>query len=176
MEDLVNPLMTDLKGTYSIFFDEPICCVAGIWFVEREDKRFDIKGNISKLDKIINNLIDKINGISYENKSYLIETLKEKKGKLVEILGAYKKIEEDYTEFDKFYRENLFEFYANKYNDCDFFSFNEQKKYLSIMNDIQMIIKKKFDAFLKDYYELRNSFFDINSYIIKAKKLFPVQE
>ena len=79
MEDLVNPLISDLPDYYPIYENELRCCVQGIWFVEREPKHFDIKGKIEKLDGIINNIMKKLNNISYDNKENLFDSMRVKK-------------------------------------------------------------------------------------------------
>ena len=176
MEDVVNPLYSDLPDYYPIYENELRCCVEGIWYVEREHKHFDIKGKIEKLDGIINNIMDKLNNISYDNKENLFNTMKTKKNMLADLLQKYKEKEKNYIETDKFYREELFVFYRIKYNNTSEFAFSESKMYLSIMNDIQSILRDKFLSFLNDYNDIRNAFFDINNYIIKIKKLFNIIE
>ena len=172
MEDLINPEWSDLNINYSIFKDEIICCVAGIVFVENESKHFDIRNKIKKLEEVINNSIIQIKNVSYENKESLIENMNEKKAMLENLLNKYEELEKNFTETDQYYRENLFKFYSNKYDHTSIFSFSERKLLLSVMNEIQILLKKKFDDFLYDYFNLRNAFFDINNYIIKVKKLF----
>lgn len=71
----------------------------------------------------------------------------------------------------KFYREELFETYRNKYLSTSFFSFADKKIYLSSMVEIQISLKDKFDDFCEAYYNIRNDFFQINNYIIKFKQL-----
>ena len=151
MEDLVNPLFSDLPHYYPIYENEFICCVQGIWFVEREQNHFDIKGKIKKLDGIINNIMNKLNNISYDNKENLFDTMTTKKNILADLLQKYKEKEKNYIEADKFYREELFEFYRIKYNNTSELAFSESKMYLSIMNDIQSLLRDKFRGFLNDY-------------------------
>ena len=83
------------------------------------------------------------------------------------------KIEKSYTEEDKFYRENLFEFYRNKYYYSSIFSFSQRKICMDNMNEIQILLSKKFFQYC-DNYGIRNNFFEINNYIIKIKKLFNI--
>ena len=175
MEDLVNPLFSDLPDYYPIYENEVRCCAQGIWFGEREHKHFDIKGKIEKLDGIINNIMNKLNNISYDNKENLFDTMTTKKNMLADLSQKYKEKEKNYIEADKFYREELFIFYRIKYNNTSEFAFSESKMYLSIMNDIQSLLRDKFRGFLNDYQDIRNSFFDINNYIIKIKKLFDIK-
>lgn len=174
MEELVNPYWYDLDTNYPLFLDETICAVHGIFIVEREHLNFDIKGKMKKLDEIIDEVIIKLNNIVYENKDNLLETIKTKKNTLANLLIKYEDLQRNYTEIDKYYRENLFEFYKSKYDNSTIFAFSERKKYLSIMNDIQLLLKKKFDSYLNDYFKLRNSFFEINNYMIKVKILFQI--
>ena len=98
-----------------------------------------------------------------------------KKNMLADLSQKYKEKEKNYIEADKFYREELFIFYRIKYNNTSEFAFSESKMYLSIMNDIQSLLRDKFRGFLNDYQDIRNSFFDINNYIIKIKKLFDIK-
>ena len=42
------------------------------------------------------------------------------------------------------------------------------------MIDIQKLLKKKFEDFCKQYYNIRNEFFEINDYLLKIKKLFNI--
>ena len=175
MEDLVNPLFSDLPDYYPIYENKVRCCAQGIWFVEREHKHFDIKRKIEKLDGIINNIMNKLNNISYDNKENLFDTMTTKKNMLADLSQKYKEKEKNYIEADKFYREELFIFYRIKYNNTSEFAFSESKMYLSIMNDIQSLLRDKFRGFLNDYQDIRNSFFDINNYIIKIKKLFDIK-
>ena len=100
--------------------------------------------------------------------------MRAKKDNLEDLLQKYKEKEKNYIETDKFYREELFVFYRIKYNNTSEFAFSESKMYLSIMNDIQSILRDKFLSFVNDYNDIRNAFFDINNYIIKIKKLFNI--
>ena len=121
---------------------------------------------------MIEKTIIQIKNISYENKESLVENMNKKKALLENLLHKYKELEKDYIQTDNYYRENLFQFYYNKYENTSFFSFNEKRFLLSVMNDIQIVLKKKFDDLLYDYFNLRNIFFDINNYVIKVRKLF----
>lgn len=172
MEELINPYWSDLDTDYPLFLNETICGVHGIFVVEREYLNFNIKDKIKKLDQIIDNVIIKLANIAYENKDNLLETIKEKKNTLANLVTKFDYLQKNYTELDKFYREDLFEFYKSKYDDSSIFSFSERKKYLTIMNEIQLLLKKNFDTYLNDYFRLRNTFFEINNYLIKVKILF----
>ena len=177
MEDLVNPFDSDIKNkVYIIFNDGENCSNQGIFFVETEDWNFNIKDKINKLDAIIANLLTKvIETPNQENRENLIKKKKKKKNILADILKQYNELEKNYIEFDKYHRENLFEFYKNKYQNAWFFDVAEKRMYLSIIKNIEIIIGNKFDEFCKDYVKIRNSFFEINNYIIKLKKLYNIQ-
>ena len=98
MEDLINPECSDLNPVYIIFKDETFCCVTGIWFVERECNNFNIKDKIIKLNEIIDNIINQLKHIAYDNKESLIENLKIKKINLENLLDKYKNLENNYNE------------------------------------------------------------------------------
>ena len=174
MEGIVNPYWSDLVTDYPLFLGETMCGFHGIYIVKTEHLNFNIKEKIQKLDEIIDKIITKLNNISYENKDNLLETIKSKKNMLPNLIIKFEEIQKNYKEIDKYYREQLFEFYKEKYDDCSIFAFLEKKKYLSIMDDIQFLLKDKFDSYLNDYFKLRNSFFEINNYIIKVKILFQI--
>ena len=150
MEGLINPKSSDLDIPYIIFDDNPICCVAGIKFVQRESQNFGINEKIDKLDGIANNIINKLENISSENKESFISTIKNKKNILKNLLLKYKTIEKQFIEDDQFYRENLFEFYKNKYDDAPLFSFAEKRLFFANMIDIQILIKKSLRIFVNN--------------------------
>ena len=176
MEGLVNPNESDLKEiNYDMNIDRPICSVEGIWYVEQEERKFGIEEKIKKLNNLINVLLDSLNNISYNNKENLINTIKTKQNLLNQLLKRYENIKKSFIEYDSYYRKNLFFEYNIKYWNASIFSSDESKICLSVMNDIQIRLKKRFENFLFDYFDLRNSFFDINNYIIKVKKLFNIE-
>ncbi len=179
MEDLVNPYDSDIKNRrYTIFNDGDHCSIDGIWFVETESQswRFNLKDKINKLDTIINNFLNKLDDDpEQENRENLIKMLKEKKCMLADLLTQFNNIEKDYIEFDKYHREELFQFYRDKYQYAWIFDFTEKSMYLSIMKNIEIIIRDKFNEFCKTYLKIRETFFKINTYIIKLKKLYNVQ-
>ena len=174
MEGLINPKRSDLNIPYFIFDDYSICDVAGIKFVEKESQKFGIKEKIEKLDLIVDNIINKLENLSSENKESFISNIKNKKNILKDLLSKYRAIEKKYIEDDQFYRENLFEFYKNKYDVAPLFSFADKRLYFASMIDIQILLKKKFEDFCEQYYNIRNEFFEINDYLLKIKKLFKI--
>ena len=174
MKELVNPYWSDLDTDYPLFLGEAISPVYGIYIVENEHSNYNLIGKVQKLDEIIDDVIGKLNKITFENKDNLIDTIKIKKNTLANIISKYEEMVKNFKEIDKIYRVELFEFYKAKYENASFFAFSERNKYLSIMNDIQLLIKKGYDSFIYDYYQLRNSFFEINKYIIKVKILFQI--
>ena len=176
MEGLVDPYTTDFESLiYYIYEDEARCSISGIWYVEREQYNFNIRDKINKLDEIVDNLLNKINKEQkQENPENQIKMLEDKKNELADLLKQYNEIEKNYIEFDKYQREQLFEFYKNKYEDTWIFEFAKRKMYLNIMLDIQIIIKNKFHEFFDNYKKIRESFFRINNYIIKFKKLYSI--
>ena len=177
MEDLINPLDSDIKNIrYITYNNGERCSIKGIWFVETEHRRFNIKDKINKLDAIIANLLIKIfETPNQENRDYIIKMMKEKKNILASLLSQYNDLENNYIAFDKYHRENLFQFYKNKYQSAWFFDIVEKRMYLSIIINIETMIRNKFDEFCKEYVKIRNSFFEINNYIIKLKKLYKIQ-
>ena len=175
MEGLINPNQSDLKNIhYFLWLDELICCVEGIWYIEHEETNFGIENKIQRLDEIINHIVYALDNISYDDKPNLIKTIRTKQNSLSDLLKRYREIKQKYIDFDFYYREKLFEEYKTKYFNASFFVFTEKKLCMSVMNDIKICLKKKFDDFLLNYFDLRNSFFDINNYILKIKKLFNI--
>ena len=114
MEGLINPKWSDLNIPYFIWKDYPLCCVAGIQFIEEESRIFGIKEKIVQLDGIANNIINSLANISDGNKDNLLTDIKNKKKLLADLLIKYNEIEKKFIEEDKFYREELFETYRNK--------------------------------------------------------------
>ena len=106
--------------------------------------------------------------------NYIIKIIKQKQDCLKGLSTKYKDIKNKFIENDIYYREKLFEFYRNCYHNASTFAFSEKKKYLSIMNDIQWILKEKFLNFLDDYTIILKEFFEINNYFIKIKKLYNI--
>ena len=109
-----------------------------------------------------------------KNKENIQKILHEKEELLIDLFFQYEEIEKNYTEDDKFVRENLFEFYKKKYKNCSYFSFSKMKFLMDTMNDIQAQLRKKFFQYCDKYCQIRNNFFEINNYIIKIKKLFNI--
>lgn len=177
MEGLVNPNDYDINRImYIIYKDEARCCISGIWFVNGESSHFNIKDKIRKLDEIIDNIINKLNDIPIkEDRENLIKLIKDKKGMLANLLKQYNDIEKDYIEFDKYYRKELFEFYTIEYENTWFFDFAKKRMYLSILNELQIIIKNKFYEYFNNYLSIRESFFKINNYFINLKILYNIQ-
>ena len=176
MEGLVDPYNYEFEQIdYIIYKDEAKCSIKGIWFVEREPYNFNIKEKINKLEEIIDNILIKLNNDAKENRENHIRMLKEKKSSLAELLNQYNKLEKDYIEFDKYNREQLFEFYKREYEHTWVFEFSKRKMYMTIMFDIQMIIKNKFNEFFNTYNKIRGAFFRINNSIINFKKLYNTQ-
>ena len=175
MEGLYNPHYSDINQIYySLYLDSISCTSAGIWYLERESRFFGIKELIRRLGGIINKILFKLDGMLYDTKENMRKILHEKEDLLIELFFQYEEIEKIYTEEDKFYRENLFEFYRNKYYYSSFFSFSERKICMANMNEIQILLRKKFFQYCDKYYRIRNNFFEINNYIIKIKKLFNI--
>ena len=176
MEGLVNPNESDLKNIhYFLYLDDVSCCVEGIRYVEHEEEDFGIEKKIKKLNDIINHILGALDNIPYENKENLIETIKTKQNSLSTLLKRYQDNKKSYIEFDSYYRDNLFQVYKRKYLCAPLSAFTQRKICLSVTNDIQIKLKTKFEDFLFDYFDLRNSFFDINIYFIKLKKLFNIK-
>ena len=94
---------------------------------------------------------------------------------LANLLKQYNDIEKDYIEFDKYYRKELFEFYTIEYENTWFFDFAKKRMYLSILNELQIIIKNKFYEYFNNYLSIRESFFKINNYFINLKILYNIQ-
>ena len=109
-----------------------------------------------------------------ENKEITKKLLQEKEELLIELIFQFEEIEKKYTEEDKYFREDLFEFYAIKYRNLSIFSFLEKKVLMDAMNEIQTQLRKTFFLYVDKYYQIRNNFFEINNYIIKVKRLFNI--
>ena len=75
MKGLINPKRSDLNILYFIFDEYSICDMAGIKFVQKESQIFGIKEKIEKLDGIADNIINKLENISSENKESFISTI-----------------------------------------------------------------------------------------------------
>ena len=145
MEGLKNPYYSDINQIlYPIYSYEANCCLAEMWHLQRESRFFGIKELIIRLGGIINKILLKLDCIEYENKENMKKILHEKEELLIELFFQYEEIEKNYTEDDKFFRENLFEFYKKKYDNCSYFSFSEMKFLMDTMNDIQIQLRKKF--------------------------------
>jgi uncharacterized protein YlaN (UPF0358 family) len=176
MEDIqkINQSLINEEISYLILPNETYISYCPKYFVTCEKNIFGIEDKIKKLSVIIDNIIKKLDVISYENKKDLIETLETKKNKLQELLVNYNDIVKKYLDIDNYYRDNLFEFYRDKYYNSSFFAFSEKRNYLAIMTHIQLLLKARFDDFCHDYIKIWDKFFDINKYIIKIKKLFNI--
>ena len=175
MEGLTNPYYSDIKQIlYPLYRYMDKCSLAGMWHLQRESRFFGIKELIIRLGGIINKISLKLDCIEYENKENVKKILLEKEELLIELFFQYEEIEKNYTEDDKFFRENLFEFYKKKYKNCSYFSFSKMKFLMYTMNDIQAQLRKKFFQYCDKYCQIRNNFFEINNYIIKIKKLFNI--
>lgn len=176
MEGLDNPNEYDLNRiNYDMWIDQLLCSVEGIWYVEHEERNFGIEEKIKKLDNMIKYILNALDNISYDDKENIIKILKIKQDLLAPLLKKYQKIKKDYIEYDTYYRKNLFMTYKEKYLTASLFAFSEKNVCLSVMNDIQIMLKDRFFDFLYDYFDLRDSFFDINNYILKIKKLFNIE-
>ena len=148
MEGLSNPYYSDIKEIYyPLNLNKAFCSSAGIWYLEREVE---------------------------ENKEITKKLLQEKEELLIELIFQFEEIEKKYTEEDKYFREDLFEFYAIKYRNLSIFSFLEKKVLMDAMNEIQTQLRKTFFLYVDKYYQIRNNFFEINNYIIKVKRLFNI--
>ena len=73
--------------------------------------------------------MNKLNDITDENKENYINTIKAKQNDLLKLSTEYRKIENKFFENDKYYRENLFEFYQKKYFNSPLFAFAEKTKF-----------------------------------------------
>ena len=175
MEGLVNPHPVNTYNyTYDMNLDEPIISIMGIYFVESEKSIFGIKEKVEKLDSIINEILEVIIKAKNPNDDYIIKTIKEKQNCLKALPIKYKDIKNNFIENDKYYREELFEFYRKSYHNASSFAFSERNKCISIMNDIQRILREKFLIFYDDYTKILDEFFEINNYFIKIKKLYNI--
>lgn len=173
MEDLINPHWSDINSIiYCFWEDEPFIAIAGLCYVEGEKSNFGIEEKIEKLNAIIVDIISHLKDDSYENKKYIISQLKEKQNLLKDQLTKFKEIKQNYCDNDRYYRDELFNFYKAKYYEEPLLSYFKKKKYIAIMFDIQKILHKKFQDFCREYVKIRDDFFKINTYIIKVKKFF----
>ena len=141
MEDL-NPREGIDKIYIQIFTEFPLCSITGLFFVQHEDRYFGFEQKVKQLDKIIDVILLRLNEIKDSNKENIIKIIHEKKNELNKILVKFTEIQKQYLENDKYYRD-LFEFYSRKYRYADVFAFDEKKKYMAIMIDIQKILSVK---------------------------------
>ena len=159
MEGLSNPYYSDIKEIYyPLNLNKAFCSSAGIWYLEREARFFGIKEIIIKLGGIINKLLFKLDSMVEENKEITKKLLQEKEELLIELIFQFEEIEKKYTEEDKYFREDLFEFYAIKYRNLSIFSFLEKKVLMDAMNEIQTQLRKTFFLYVDKYYQIRNNF------------------
>jgi hypothetical protein len=171
MEDLKKK---GIENVYiKIFTEFPFCSITGLIYVQDEDKLFGIEQKVKQLDKIIDIIFLRLNEIKDSSKENIIKTIREKKKELNEILVKFAKIKKQYLENDKYYRD-LFHFYAIKHSQADIFEFDNKKKYMAIMIDIQKTLSAKFDEFRDEYITLKKSFFKINDYLLKIELLFNI--
>ena len=175
MEELTNPFRSNLNSFYYIHEDKPVISIDGIWFIEHEPSKFWIETKIKKLQEIMHNIYNLLEKVSYEDKDTMNNAIKEKETLLVNLLDKYRAIKQKYMEDDKYYRKILFEHYSIKYHEIPLFSFSESRKYLDIMNEIQLMLYNKFKEFYGEFLDIIKSFFSINNYIIKIKKFFNFQ-
>ena len=103
--------------------------------------------------------------------SYFINTIN-----LAKLASKYTEISRNFFENDAFYREYLFEHYNKKYNNSHLLDFAERRTCLSVMNGIQILMKEKCTEFCNEYNNIRDSFFGINNFIVKVKKLFNIND
>ena len=177
MEDIINPHWSDINERKFVFFyDDTFLAMTGIWFIEGEEYGFDIQKKIEMLDAIIANIINRLKDDTYENKNYIINQLKEKQKLLKELLSQFEEIKHTYLENDNYYRNKVFEFYKAKYYETPLLSFFQRNHYISIMNEIQVLLYKKFKELCQDYVKIRDDFFEINEYVIRIKKFFNLHE
>lgn len=178
MEGLKNISQSyiDNIAMHVIWIDATECCNGGMWFVEREPRHFGIEDKITKLDEIIKKVLDRIKTLSEDNKDYFINTIKIKQNHLATLASKYREISKKFIENDSFYREYLFELYKKKYNNYHLLDFAERRTCLSVMNGIQILMKEKFTEYCNEYNNIRDSFFEINNFIIKVKKLFNIKD
>ena len=170
MEDIENPYWTDLnKVQQKVFWNWKVIDEDGMKFVENEHNNFDLPGKIVKLDAIIDDVLNKLKKEKYESMDELVNNIKEKKKELNELLFNYNEVKEKYLQFDKFYKD-LFYFHLDNYIPAGIG--DERERFTAIMNNIQILIRDKFNEFLQSYFSIRNSFFEANKYIIKVKKMF----
>ena len=177
MEGLKNISQSyiDNIAMHVIWIDATECCNGGMWFVEREPRHFGIEDKITKLDEIIKKVLDRIKTLSEDNKDYFINKIKIKQNHLATLASKYREISKKFIENDSFYREYLFELYKKKYNNSHLLDFAERRTCLSVMNGIQILMKEKFTEYCNEYNNIRDSFFEINNFIIKFKKLFNIK-
>ena len=174
MEGLINPYKNNKNlQYYTIYEDIMFCSSEGVEFIDDDDFKFEL--NISKLDSIISEVLNKLEGVDdCDNKKNIIDTIHEKQNLLKDILTKYKEIENKYYDDDQFYRLELFQFYRIEYNES--FNFNKRKKFFSIGLEIQKILKDKYKDFLNNYCALIDKLIEINNYVLKVNILFNFKE
>ena len=174
MEGLINPYKNNKNlQYYRIYEDIMFCSSEGVEFIDDDDFKFEL--NISKLDSIISEVLNKLEGVDdCDNKKNIIDTIHEKQNLLKDILTKYKEIENKYYDDDQFYRLELFQFYRIEYNES--FNLNKRKKFFSIGLEIQKILKDKYKDFLNNYCALIDKLIEINNYVLKVNILFNFKE
>ena len=118
--------------------------------------------------------MNKLKDIDSDNKENIIYAIGEKQNLLNDILKKYKEIKDDYLIYDDYYRKRVFAFYRKEYCDIalELFSSTQNKNYISIGVDIQILLRNKFFDFFSKYYNLINKIIDIEKFRIKSKNSF----
>ena len=103
MEDIqkINQSLINEEISYLILPNETYISYCPYDFVTSEKNIFGVEDKIKKLSVIIDNIIKKLDVISYENKKDLIETLETKKNELQELLVNYNDIVKKYLDIDE---------------------------------------------------------------------------
>ena len=95
---------------------------------------------------------------------------------LKELLSQFEEIKHTYLENDNYYGNKVFEFYKAKYYETTLLLFFQRNHYISIMNEIQVLLYKKFKELCQDYVKIRDDFFEINEFVIRIIKFFNFHE
>ena len=167
-EDKVEQLFNHIKNYYMIYYDHPpLYSLKSFDFFILEKKVYHLRKRINDLDMMISSLLEKLNLMEFPDKNNIIEQVQNKKDLVKSYQIRYKKINDDYVNNFRYYR-NVFNFYKNKYYGGKY----EKKKILGICVTIQELIRDNLFSFYNQYSLLKKLYEEANEFILKIKDKF----
>jgi hypothetical protein len=151
-----------------IYYDHPpLYSLKSFDFFILEKKVYHLRKRIDDLDMMISSLLEKLNLMEFPDKNNIIEQVQNKKDLVKSYQIRYKKINDDYVNNFRYYR-NVFNFYKNKYYGGKY----EKKKILGICVTIQELIRDNLFSFYNQYSLLKKLYEEANEFILKIKDKF----